>query len=239
MSFDEITDSNQLLLILNKLYPDYDNHVIAIDQLKTIAPKMKQIIICNYRKMTENGTHWVCIACKEVQYAVYFDSFGLDPPKEIIAFMRLYKPKLTKAIVSNIRKIQPLAGEGSSACGWFILDFIRQYIGKDQIIYRAIDSMTIKKSVGYGKYLTKKYLKHEPRKSKNEPRKSIEGESIVEDIGKFAKNAFDTIFSSKPNATNYSKLTSQDWDKMYRSNQSNAATGNNILKFLQGLDFLK
>lgn len=67
--------------------------------------------IINMDNSTGNGTHWVCF--KNSSPALYFDSFGVPPPKEIL--------KLSENILYNEKQIQDM---NSSACGYFCLAVI-------------------------------------------------------------------------------------------------------------------
>lgn len=154
----EVTNSQELRILLEKLYPKFDSQVVAIDELSHIEPKMKQIIIVNYEDKYHSGTHWVSIQIQESKYAVYFDSYGLPPPESILTFLRKGRSQgLYKDIVMNIKEIQPKTGEGSKACGWFILKFLEQYIGKRKPVYLAINSITVKNTLSYAKQLKKRY----------------------------------------------------------------------------------
>jgi hypothetical protein len=54
-----------------------------------------------------DGTHWVCF--KTGKPLIYFDSFGVGPPIEVLR-------KSTRDVIFNCEQIQDL---GSTACGWF------------------------------------------------------------------------------------------------------------------------
>lgn len=159
MKFREVTDDRELRIYLKQLYPDYNTHVVAIDELKNIKPQMKQIIIVNYKKRENGGTHWVAVIAKEERYAIFFDSYGLAPPQEILQFLRKYKEEgIVKAILMNIRKIQPIKDKGSKACGYFILNLLRYYIKEKQPIYEAIGNLSVSNTLAYGRKIRKKYF---------------------------------------------------------------------------------
>ena len=155
----EITSNRELKVYLQKLYPDFDTHVIPIDGLNNISPKMKQIIIINFKRAHSSGTHWVAVIAREKKYVLYFDSYGLDAPEPILTFMRQYKEKgLVNNLIMNIRKIQPIKGKGSNACGYFIMKFLEEYIKKDQPVYEAVVKVNTKNTLEYGRKLYRKFF---------------------------------------------------------------------------------
>jgi hypothetical protein len=57
------------------------------------------------------GTHWVLLKIFDNKHALYFDSFGMPPPKDIIE-------KAKTSIPYSNRHIQDI---GSQACGYYVL----------------------------------------------------------------------------------------------------------------------
>ena len=68
-----------------------------------------------------DGTHWVCFRLFPNRKVIYFDSFGMPPPQEILDWTHSFKP-----IATNNRQIQDVK---SSLCGWFCicLDYFFTY----------------------------------------------------------------------------------------------------------------
>lgn len=62
------------------------------------------------------GTHWTALYITEKNVIIYFDSFGLPPPREIKQFIN-YKP-----LAINTRQIQDI---NSTMCGYFCLMFLK------------------------------------------------------------------------------------------------------------------
>ena len=60
------------------------------------------------------GTHWVCIFNCHQDVCYYFDSFGVDPCDEVLAFMR----QSHKKIAMSTYQIQKL---GTIMCGYFCI----------------------------------------------------------------------------------------------------------------------
>ena len=64
-----------------------------------------------------SGSHWVALVIDENKQGIYFDSYGLEPPKDI---KHLFKSNRYK-IINTTKNIQSLM---SNLCGFFCLDFI-------------------------------------------------------------------------------------------------------------------
>jgi len=60
------------------------------------------------------GTHWICLYI-EGRRAAYFDSFGVEPPLEIIAALKPYKYVWNRKVIQN---------PASGYCGLYCLVFI-------------------------------------------------------------------------------------------------------------------
>lgn len=156
MKFSEVTDTWSLSKILKNEYPDYDCHVLAMDQLKSIKPKMKQIIIINYHTSAMPGSHWLLIVCHESKYAVFFDPFANNAPEPVLKFMREYKNlKLVKDIIMTTVVVQKIEEQ---VCGWYCLMMAKYYIKDNMPVYEAVNAITYEDTVKYGKSMTKKYL---------------------------------------------------------------------------------
>lgn len=79
------------------------------------------------------GTHWVLAKIYKdddgYEGAIYFDSFGVDMPKEVEDFLNEYKP-----IPFNNKQIQSVA---STQCGWYCLYcdyYLTHHSVKDDLI---------------------------------------------------------------------------------------------------------
>jgi hypothetical protein len=80
----ELTTINDLKLLAKdngiKLDGVYSRDRIDIDKIRS-SENSNNII--NLDSVIGNGTHWVCLLKRGVMY-IYFDSFGIQPPQEII-----------------------------------------------------------------------------------------------------------------------------------------------------------
>jgi hypothetical protein len=65
------------------------------------------------------GTHWVGLYTCHPDYDYYFDSFGVDPPEEVLTFVKSDKKKL---VVNDIQ-IQSIT---SPNCGYFVVETLKQ-----------------------------------------------------------------------------------------------------------------
>lgn len=102
------------------------------DKLKLI-PKFKDgSIVINMDDSTGQGTHWVAINIDSSKpYTEYYDSFGLSPPNEVVAFLNKYK----KPIKYQDDQLQ---NDKSVLCGYYCCDYCTQR-------YRGIEPEVILK----------------------------------------------------------------------------------------------
>jgi len=157
MNFTEETNTDQLLKVLNKLFPKYSNHVVALDELKKLEPKMGQNIIINFDKSTGPGIHWVAVTIREEAYAVFYDSFAVEPHREILQFMKKAQSKgIVRDTVMNTHQVQTFK---QSACGWYCLYFMNNYINKRMQAWKATTKITHKGTISFAKRMFKLYLK--------------------------------------------------------------------------------
>lgn len=112
------------------------NQITTKDNFKILK---NGFYICNLDKKTGSGTHWTAFYAID-DYILYFDSFGLPPPKEIVKFCK------KKTIIYNSQQIQDI---NSDACGYYCILFIKYF--NDNI--KNIKYIISKKTLGY--YLNK------------------------------------------------------------------------------------
>ena len=90
--------------------------VFALDTLPGRVRNRKPCsYVCNLSPIKNPGTHWVCVFVPITGYVEYFDSFGLEPPKELKNFMGRNEFK------KNIEWIQ---GPLTTACGQYCMYYI-------------------------------------------------------------------------------------------------------------------
>jgi len=98
------------------------NSICNKDILDRTIPR-KGAYIINMQDSTEgSGTHWVALWLDKEngsKVACYFDSFGIDPPLDVIAFMRRYVHRggLTYVSQKHIQNIN------SGYCGQYCISF--------------------------------------------------------------------------------------------------------------------
>ena len=78
--------------------------------------KAGQSIVINLDNSQGKGTHWTALF-RDKQKINYFDSFGLQPPQELIDLYPRVK------IVSNTYQFQPM---NNTNCGAYAVYFIRE-----------------------------------------------------------------------------------------------------------------
>lgn len=110
----DITSDNDLKRLLHML----DINVNQIQTKDNFKGKVKNgFYICNLDKKTGQGTHWTAFYCHN-KYIVYFDSFGLAPPRNIINFCN------KTMITYSTDEIQDI---NSNACGYYCIAFIKYF----------------------------------------------------------------------------------------------------------------
>jgi hypothetical protein len=88
------------------------NGVIMLDEFNNLTKYGSYVV--NLDKTDGNGTHWVAIYYKP-EYILYFDSYGVYPPKEIIDNAKSKNLYYSNFIIQN---------EKSVLCGWFCLGYL-------------------------------------------------------------------------------------------------------------------
>lgn len=83
--------------------------VFMTDNLRNMKPRKYENVILNLDKSSGAGTHWVCFR-KALRNVVYFDSFGLRPPPEVLFYLKgnqieYSNEKLQKYNASNCGKL--------------------------------------------------------------------------------------------------------------------------------------
>jgi hypothetical protein len=93
--------------------------VFAIDRLPfEILPKPFGIVV-NLDPSWQSGSHWVAVYAPETGPLIYFDSFGLVPPENLLTFLE----RNTKSHGYELNK-SIFQGELSIKCGHYCLLFL-------------------------------------------------------------------------------------------------------------------
>jgi len=90
------------------------------DLLKRVRiNKQKNLcLVVNMDNSNSGGTHWCCLDYNPKRdYSFYFDSFGLEPPREVVKFLRKFK----KPIYFNRNNLQD---SRSNRCGWYCIEML-------------------------------------------------------------------------------------------------------------------
>ena len=80
-------------------------------------PRKNESLIINLDTNRGPGTHWVAVK-KRGNKIIYFDPFGIQPPKEVI---RYYKPLTIYYTTTKVQKLN------SIICGKLCLQFLKKY----------------------------------------------------------------------------------------------------------------
>ncbi|ORP61686.1 hypothetical protein, partial [Vibrio cholerae] len=86
-------------------------------ELKNLKPKVKECGIVNLDSGSQGGTHWTAYR-KNKNVVIYFDPFGIQPPKEVIEYF------IPSKIYYTTEQIQDL---NSTICGILCLSFLKNF----------------------------------------------------------------------------------------------------------------
>ena len=104
---------------IEEIATHYNINVIIVmkDELKYMKPINKNYIVNLESSKDGNGTHWMGLKIENKE-CIYFDSYGMLPPEEIITFCKRV-PK--SHLAYNTKEIQDFKAK---TCGYFAIAFI-------------------------------------------------------------------------------------------------------------------
>ena len=116
--------NHELITIARKRNIPLDD-VVPKDMLNDIPFKRNLIInlqdLYNDDGTMGGGTHWVCLTYnKKSNRFIYFDSYGLQPPLEVLWFCFKHKPKAKLEYANEM--IQRIV---TTLCGYYCLTFLK------------------------------------------------------------------------------------------------------------------
>jgi hypothetical protein len=88
--------------------------------------------IINLDSSDNNGTHWVAYIYRK-DTSLYFDSFGIMPPSEIINYSKCNKILYNNFIIQE---------KYSVLCGWYCINFINYMMKSKTLNKEAYESFT-------------------------------------------------------------------------------------------------
>lgn len=106
-------------------------HKIPVADLRTTsanrsrnAPNLSAVI--NLDDSSRPGTHWVAIVIDyKLPFTEYFDSYGLQPPIEVIKFLRKYTAAMGLVKPERFQDTQ-LQEDNSDLCGYYCAYYIKE-----------------------------------------------------------------------------------------------------------------
>jgi hypothetical protein len=117
--------------------------VFMRDELKKLKPNIRECGIFNLNTSKEPGSHWVCwyldkspreaINAERNGVRIYFDSYGLVPPQELVDY-------LGTPILRNTEQLQNF---NQSNCGQFCLYVLKRLSDGDKFQNIEIDLYNI------------------------------------------------------------------------------------------------
>ena len=105
--------------------------------------------IVNLDSKKGSGTHWVLVDNRRSQECIYFDSYGMPPPEEVLARMQ----NTGKKLVYNDADVQEL---GSEQCGWWC-EYVAEELGKGKSFKKVVSF--VQNQPNPDKYLEKVFHK--------------------------------------------------------------------------------
>jgi len=88
-------------------------------------PVPGECAVMNLDSSGGKGTHWVAWVCStdnNTKFSVYFDSFGLPMPDNLLKYLK----KIGKIFINN----EQIQQDSSVRCGYYCIDFIESCHGK-------------------------------------------------------------------------------------------------------------
>ena len=104
-----------------------------------LSKKERGGLIINMGDRETGGSHWVAILMNK-KNTVYFDSFGISPPTEIVEFM---KKRKVPSFYSD-RQMQAL---DSTSCGWWCILMVTECVLKNKDILDILPKFTFEPEV--------------------------------------------------------------------------------------------
>jgi hypothetical protein len=85
------------------------------------SPDSNEYVVYNLSNDVNHGTHWTCSANKSnINYIIYFDSYGMPPPDDVINYLKRSNKKL-------FYSTGQLQSDNSTACGQYCIYFLTSF----------------------------------------------------------------------------------------------------------------
>lgn len=93
--------------------------VLCRDELRDKPHKKAYVINMEAAKTNGAGTHWVLLYDVSPSFCIYADSYGQNPPLDVLSWMKRSKKKImiSTALLQNVE---------STACGYFAIYILIQ-----------------------------------------------------------------------------------------------------------------
>jgi len=88
------------------------------DEINSTPMSDQESLIINIDHSSNDGTHWTCLST-ENNTCVYFDSFGLPPPTEVVTYcnaLAVTRSYSSRSSISSSGDISGGSGGSSSSC---------------------------------------------------------------------------------------------------------------------------
>ena len=163
---------------------------------------LNKFYIVNMDKATGKGTHWVLVSNLNPSICIYFDSFGVSPPPEILHFMKTSG----KECVYNTEDLQAYS---SDACGWYCM-YVADQLLKGRPLQFILDE-DFTPDPEKNEHLLQIYMKH-----------GIRGRGVLSRLHGLLPNFIKNRIHVKPKETEtnrFKKFVDQEGNKEIKSIQ--------------------
>lgn len=132
--------------------------VLMKDQLNSMNPEDKFYII-NLDNSGGGGTHWVLVCNIHNDMCIYFDSFGVPPSDEVVAFMKRARKKngRKKSLLFNTIQLQE---DDAVSCGYYCAYMALQLSRKNKTFVTALADFNLNFETWLNEQLIQKIKKN-------------------------------------------------------------------------------
>lgn len=108
------------------------------DELNDMDPELNKFYVVNMDNKGGEGTHWTGIMNPSKNRSIiYFDPFGLEPPKDVVRFCSRATTKKGKRKIAKYTKAD-IQNFDSDLCGWYVTYVCFQVMVKNMNIDKLL-----------------------------------------------------------------------------------------------------
>ena len=122
----------------------------STDILNKIGKNQYKFYILNLDSSRGPGTHFVLLSLMDKDVGIYFDSYALSPPEQVVRYMKKYRTE-------NIRNIGQIQQTQASSCGFFAC-YIADMLMKGRTFVDIISDFDTRGDLRKNDMILKKYF---------------------------------------------------------------------------------